>query len=84
VAAWKEKIDEVSGQLGGKPDAAFIVGCAAWHNKLEEKYQITQSLLGGCAVFGAFGGGEIGHYKTGSEVISLPGQYFITGIKAER
>lgn len=81
LAVWREKIEQTSKELGGKPDAAFIVGCAGWHNKLEEKCAITNELLGGVPVFGAFGGGEIGHYKTGDGVTSLAGHYFVTLVK---
>jgi hypothetical protein len=78
---WPAKIDQAIEQIGGKPDAALIVGCAAWHNDLPNKCDLTQQRLAGVPLLGSFGGGEIGHYQTGGPVVSRPGQLFVMVIR---
>lgn len=78
---WPAKIDQAIQELGGKPDAALIVGCAAWHNDLPNKCDLTQQRLAGVPLLGSFGGGEIGHYQTAEPVVSRPGHLFVTVIR---
>jgi hypothetical protein len=81
VDVWRQKMEAALAKMDGRPDGALLVGCAGWHNQLEEKHKVQSRLLSGIPLFGCFAGGEIGRYSDNDEPIGKAGQMFLTLIK---